>query len=428
MRLSRLACAAALVLALPAAALRAELTAEQAREAQAFVARFTAADFADRQAAVEGLVALGSEVLPLVRRARAESKDEEIRLRCAMVERGILERYGVLVEPPAADDPLAPSRVSIEAKDRPLREILAQIGAQSGNAPLSPFGIAAARKVTLSVRGLGYWEALDGLCRPNDLRVARGGGDVAVLTGADTTSISAFAGPVQLKVNWCRKIRTHNFSTREERRDRLEVGLAILWEDRLPVLRVSVDPLKCVADGKEGPVPVWALRADPYQESGAPVRWGSFFDFAGNYGDARSITEISGNVEVEYGIGEHVLKIEDVAGARRKTGGVPGLDVSVTGATRTEEGLEIVLAASAARGVAPVGSRFDSRYGTFLCDAEGNRYECASRVEVHAEKGLLVALVFRAPERKGPWSLAVVYPEKAARRSFPFKLENIPLP
>ena len=63
----------------------AELAPEQAKEAQGLIAQFTAAEFAVRQQAVEKLIALGPDVVPLVRKTLAETKDAEVKLRCEMV-------------------------------------------------------------------------------------------------------------------------------------------------------------------------------------------------------------------------------------------------------------------------------------------------------------------------------------------------------
>lgn len=69
----------------------AELTAQQTKQAEAMIAQFSAREFAVRQAAVEKLVAMGPDVLPLIRKALAETQDAEVKMRCEMVIKSITE-------------------------------------------------------------------------------------------------------------------------------------------------------------------------------------------------------------------------------------------------------------------------------------------------------------------------------------------------
>ena len=69
--------------ATPAA--RGDLTPEETRKAQALIGQFSARRFAVRQKAVNDLVAMGRDVLPLVKKTLAETTDGEVKLRCEMV-------------------------------------------------------------------------------------------------------------------------------------------------------------------------------------------------------------------------------------------------------------------------------------------------------------------------------------------------------
>jgi len=81
--------ASALALSLPPVRLYSDPTPEQTKEAQALIAQFSAKEFAARQAAVEKLIALGPDVLPLVKKTLAETADNEVKLRCEMTLTGI---------------------------------------------------------------------------------------------------------------------------------------------------------------------------------------------------------------------------------------------------------------------------------------------------------------------------------------------------
>jgi hypothetical protein len=87
------------------AALR-PLTDEERARAQALIAQFGDPQFDVRQQAVEELVKMGPAVLPLIRQTLAETKDNEVKLRCEMVIEGI----GVPPEKTSRDEQLPGSR------------------------------------------------------------------------------------------------------------------------------------------------------------------------------------------------------------------------------------------------------------------------------------------------------------------------------
>lgn len=83
----------------------AELTPEQTKEAEGLIVQFGAAEFAVRQEAVKKLIEMGPEVLGLVEKALAETKDAEVKLRCQMVVRTLTKKSRV-EEEPKAEEPL----------------------------------------------------------------------------------------------------------------------------------------------------------------------------------------------------------------------------------------------------------------------------------------------------------------------------------
>ena len=98
----RKASAALVALALAASTASAALTPAQQEEAQALIAQFAAPEFEIRQQAVQKLIAMGPDVLPLVRTELARTlvlrseallrrvaNDAEVKLRCEMVVKGV---------------------------------------------------------------------------------------------------------------------------------------------------------------------------------------------------------------------------------------------------------------------------------------------------------------------------------------------------
>jgi hypothetical protein len=116
------------------------------------VARLGASRYAEREAAADALEALGRDALEALRAARAD-RDAEVQVRAeALLERienGLLTR---------------PTLVRLDVRDRPLSEVLREVGEQTGVA-LVLHGLAAEEpRVTLRApEPLPFWKAMDKL-------------------------------------------------------------------------------------------------------------------------------------------------------------------------------------------------------------------------------------------------------------------------
>ena len=113
--MSRLSCAPWIVALALCGVLRADLAPEQKAAAESAMGDFTAVEFAARQQAVEKLVAMGPDVVPLVRKLFAETTDNEVKLRCEMTLKGLAARWGIVVDLKNPDAPvianLGPSKI-----------------------------------------------------------------------------------------------------------------------------------------------------------------------------------------------------------------------------------------------------------------------------------------------------------------------------
>jgi len=175
-----------------------------------------------RSEAARDLVALGSAALPELRRSLDAAQGER-RERLAEIVRKIVEldRLSALLRPA--------SRITLDARDRPLREVLASIAEQSGT-PVLAREVPEDARVSVAVRSAGLWEALDAACRAGGrfMYDAEGGGAVvrkgpyadvprryargfAVLLGTiDLSSSAAFGDP--------------------DRYDEMALHLTVAWE------------------------------------------------------------------------------------------------------------------------------------------------------------------------------------------------------
>lgn len=130
--------------------------------ADRLVQQLGAARFADREQAVRDLNALGPPALPALRRAR-QSPDPEVRTRAAQ-----------LVERIAFNQAMAPTRVPLHFRDRPLHEVLTELERHAGiPLRLDPRAgpALAARPVTLEAgEPVPFWEAIGRLADDVHLR------------------------------------------------------------------------------------------------------------------------------------------------------------------------------------------------------------------------------------------------------------------
>ena len=82
------------MVAVLAGGLRAELTPEQSKEAQALIAQFASPEYAVREGAMKKLIEMGPDTLPMVRKALGETKDAEVKVRCQVVINAFEVRVG----------------------------------------------------------------------------------------------------------------------------------------------------------------------------------------------------------------------------------------------------------------------------------------------------------------------------------------------
>jgi hypothetical protein len=120
------------------------------------VARLGSARYAEREAAAEALERLGRQALPALRAAH-DARDAEVRSRASAlitrVENALLTR---------------PTLVALDFDDRPLKEVVREVGERSGiELALTPEGNAVfeGRRVTLREPApLPFWKAIDRIC------------------------------------------------------------------------------------------------------------------------------------------------------------------------------------------------------------------------------------------------------------------------
>ncbi|HJZ57145.1 MAG TPA: hypothetical protein VKE74_19400 [Gemmataceae bacterium] len=140
----------------------------------ALVAQLGNVDFAKREAAEKALSAIGEPALPAIRAACA-SENPEVARRAERLVARITQRV-------ENEKLLAPKFVTINAENLPLRNVLADLSAQSKyrvELGLETTGALPGKRVTVKTGRVPFWEAVLAICDAADLRIASVAGFIA---------------------------------------------------------------------------------------------------------------------------------------------------------------------------------------------------------------------------------------------------------
>ncbi|HUW55344.1 MAG TPA: hypothetical protein VMZ92_01815 [Planctomycetota bacterium] len=399
----------------------AELTPDQAKTAEACIAAFSSREFRERQQAVEKLVALGPDVVGMIKKTLAETQDNEVKLRCEMVLRGVREFYIVDEQ----DRPLnvGPSRITLRTRQTPLAEVIRQFAVLSGNAAL-PLKTTSVLKnpVTLDVKDLPYWQAVDELLKTAGLVHAYDWSTRSMVVNAGTPGddIGAYPGPAMVKLNSVSRV-LNCLGGRRIRR--LSFGLLYAWEDRLPVIYgVLVVTRARTAKGKElkgsraaAERPLWVLHN---ASANVYLPYDVTDDVSGS-------VSVEGFVRLEYGIGEERVELPLAVSA--KPIAISGMTLSVAKVERTTRDLRVTVQGKLAKPF-PSLKTLSSRYGLFLKDGAGRRHEAALGANPYVTGGFDTELIYPVTQAAGEGRLEFVCPRIVKTRDYPFELQTVPVP
>ncbi len=437
-----------LVVSVVAASAVADLTPDQKSAAQALIAQFTAPEFAVRQRAVEKLIQMGPLVVPLIKATLAETRDNEVKTRCTMVLQGIAARRG-----------FDASRVTFAADAMPLSTVLELLADQSGNRRLEVPNTVAAKPVTLAVKDMTYWEALDAICRSAGLQYEPTAERPAfhLVDAAGVQDIGGYAGPVVVKLTSCTQTRqkSREFRRREggdplpAASQTLSWELTCFWEDRLPVVVSDAWVTTVTApDGRK----LIALEPEPNKElpEGFP-EWHQHSSYSdmGNTGVSgelqfslpevpaglQKFATVEGVVRLKLGVGEKSIEVGNIFQGQPKTTEADGISVTLNRATRDEDTVHLsLIMVTDGRCPMPSLGKQANRFGLKLQDPKGALHSDLGGGGFSGSgwgtgfRGQLEITVCGVPDIPGEWTLIYTYPEKLEPRDYPFKIRDVPVP
>ncbi len=202
----------------------------------------------NRQAAEQALIAMGTEVLPLLP-ASSEGGSPEVRERLVRIQRTLQTRL--------AEQFAEGTRVTL-AGQLSLQEALAQLQQQTGNRVAG----VAGRNATVEIdwKSLSYWKAVDDLLDQAGLTVEPLGSHPDALDlvprlddQLPRRGRAVYHGPFRLEPQFVRAVRDLQRPTNSS----LQLRAAVTWEPRIAPISFSL-PLSTVkaVDDRGRPIPV----------------------------------------------------------------------------------------------------------------------------------------------------------------------------
>ncbi len=441
---------------------------------------------ATREAAGKDLVDLGAAAVEPVDRARRESKDEDLKLRCDIILKRIGEKTGVTPESLAADRELKlpTSRVTLEFDRTPASDVLAELAKQSGNAPIKLINEPMSKKrISLSVRDMPYWEAFDRIC--DALRAIpqyAGPEGMMLIPRGKVVDLGAYAGPASVKLLSCSRRTTHtstrhfrlpdggeNAQTEDERT--VDINYSCSLEDRLPILssRVAFDHARTPkgTDFAQQEAPAHAPEGFNGEDIGDEEREAeggmSMGECSASFNDKDPADPgpmtLTGAVTMTLAVGRKEARIAPIAfgAADEHKPVVSGPYTIVLKDLTRNAGLATATLEITIKGGAPLIHQRapKGQYGLRLVDPKGfayaelQEYSFNSQNSSTSGSGENSEFQFHQvpdPETPGPeavtlkvtfshvggeegnWSLVLVHPERIEARSYPFTIKDVPLP
>lgn len=240
---------------------------EPAPTADQLVEQLGDRDFRKRDAAVKRLEALGPAALPALRKAEKHA-DPEIRRRVSDLI-PTLEVAGLL----------APKRVTLNVKKKPMRQVFEEVTKQTGYK--IEFWVNNEQQLyDFEINDQPFWPVLDQLCNTAGLVLQQGYGDDRIRMNQQDSYVPyiCYDGPIRVVANSFNHYRNVDFSflprtpQGSRRSDTLSFTFSVFVEPRMPLLGLGQVKLLTAEDDQKGSMVLPSPNGgDPL--NGGPQRW-----------------------------------------------------------------------------------------------------------------------------------------------------------
>ena len=344
------------------------------------------------------------------------------------------------------------SRITLDVKDMPLEQVVEMLAQLSGNKPFKVADPLKEKAVTVSVKDLPYWEAVDRMCEAAGLLYnGNWGEEVPTLVEADSDAkLNAYAGPFVVKLDSATEVLSFRLVKPKAPaawgREGTTYTLTYFWEDRLQPICTEIELTRAVTpEGKD----VLPADARMRKMTAATARAGNKYPACYRAmfpmqpaGDAKKLSEVSGVMRMEFGAGDREVVLHDVVNAVGKTIAADDRIVTIKYVDRSDHGLQLVIEVKHQGQVVPMPASWQTdAYGWFVTTGAGGQrvrgFGAAGYVSVRPWAGGgnetpiakdNIYLRFRGDFAPGASDLVLVLPKTHETREYPFAIKDVPVP
>ncbi|HEV3146460.1 MAG TPA: HEAT repeat domain-containing protein, partial [Gemmataceae bacterium] len=281
-------------------------------------------DYKAREAASKALEAKGEAALDAMRKAAAGANNPEVRRRLDILITNV-DRMIIL----------APKRITLKVKDKPMQEVVAEVAKQSGY-KMQLQG-AQQQLVTLDFDKATFWQVMDRICMEAGLVMYQNEGQAIQLYQQDSFSpYNCYQGPFKVSANNIHYSKTitlgpmpRNPQNNTMRNENMQFNFAIYSEPKLPIMGVGqVKLLEAIDEKGQSMLPAGPNQHEVYYHQGGGYRMFAYntqVQLLWPDKEARYIKSIKGTVPVTLLADQKPeITVEDILKAKKQ---------KVTGAT-----------------------------------------------------------------------------------------------
>jgi hypothetical protein len=382
-------------------------------------------DFTTRASAHDQLSKLGPESRAQLENALKDA-DPEVRLRASQ-----------LLEHLKLESLWAGSRASVHASGEPASEILLSLARQTGNHIHvgDPYGTFAEAKIDADYSDVGYWEAVDDICRRTGNRLRphydTNTPGIVVSSGSPGEYPRAYTGPVRAQITSAKRNFVEELNYEENRSElthSFHINLQFNWEDRFHIVGYATQPelvegrtdnhvvisgaqpsgggwnatspglRQVTASLKLNPIPVSAASLEVFT-----IKWGLI---AVGEPAVLEIADLEcGKVHSQDDVAVKIESIENQAAGKYI------VTLNVLRDLAMPDPYEIVF----------------REYETELIDQQGQPFRVQSQTPALTDRGIQLRITYASAESE-PKSLRLHYPRLRARRDVHLTFRDVPLP
>jgi hypothetical protein len=199
------------------------LAQSQSTQIDTWSAQLTSDDWKTRQKAMENLVGLGEDALPVLQKLQSSSPDHEIRTRASAAIAQILENRLV-----------GPSPITLDLQNTPAEQVFAELGRQAHATLRAPKSLGP---LSLKVDHRPFWEVVESLCLHHNLEM---NGTELSQNGNDwLQKPTVRAGPLLIRADRLTRTATAHLRPPGEVDEEFNISLTVYAEPKLRVLDFS---------------------------------------------------------------------------------------------------------------------------------------------------------------------------------------------